>query len=108
MFEEYKRRKRERAYARAVVGRPGSEAAVEDQWAFITGVGFEAQVPAVRELRSARRVLASSVGEAGSDVRAAPGWYPDVCKRFELRYWNGAAWTDHVATAGVQAVDPVG
>jgi hypothetical protein len=33
-------------------------------------------------------------------------WYPDPSKRYELRYWNGSAWTEHVASGGVQSVDP--
>lgn len=32
-------------------------------------------------------------------------WYPDPSKRFELRYWNGTTWTEHVATGGVQSTD---
>lgn len=34
-------------------------------------------------------------------------WYPDPLGRHELRYWDGAAWTDHVASQGRQGVDPV-
>jgi len=33
-------------------------------------------------------------------------WYKDPSGRFELRYWNGTAWTEHVATGGRQSVDP--
>jgi hypothetical protein len=36
---------------------------------------------------------------------AAPGWLRDPTGRFELRYWDGRAWTDHVATAGVTGRD---
>jgi len=32
-------------------------------------------------------------------------WYPDPSKRYELRYWNGSKWTEHVATGGVQSTD---
>jgi len=32
-------------------------------------------------------------------------WFPDPLGRFELRYWDGAAWTDHVVAAGVQSTD---
>jgi hypothetical protein len=34
------------------------------------------------------------------------GWYPDPAVRFELRYWDGAAWTEHVARAGQMYTDP--
>ena len=44
---------------------------------------------------------ASSVGDA-----AAPAaWYPDPAGRFELRYWNGTAWTEHVSRNGQQSTD---
>lgn len=35
-------------------------------------------------------------------------WYRDPAGRHEYRYWDGAAWTDHVADAGVQSMDPPG
>jgi hypothetical protein len=34
------------------------------------------------------------------------GWYRDPAARFEFRYWNGEAWTDHVQHEGVRGVDP--
>src|SRR3712207_1204645 len=37
--------------------------------------------------------------------RGHANWYPDPLGRFESRYWNGAVWTAHVATRGVQGVD---
>ena len=33
------------------------------------------------------------------------GWYTDPSGRFEKRYWDGARWTEHVVTGGVQSVD---
>ena len=43
-------------------------------------------------------------------VQAAPavpaGWYADPAGRFELRYWDGTAWTEHVSRAGQQFTDP--
>jgi uncharacterized protein (AIM24 family) len=36
-----------------------------------------------------------------------PSWHPDPTGRHELRYWDGSAWTDHVADRGVQAMDPL-
>jgi len=35
------------------------------------------------------------------------GWYKDPAQRYELRYSDGAQWTEHVSSQGVQAVDPI-
>ena len=32
-------------------------------------------------------------------------WHPDPLGRYELRYWDGCRWTDHVSTAGVHEQD---
>lgn len=38
---------------------------------------------------------------------AAPaGWYADPSSRFELRYWDGSTWTEHVSRGGQQFTDP--
>jgi hypothetical protein len=38
---------------------------------------------------------------------AAPaGWYADPSGRYELRYWDGGTWTEHVSRAGQQYTDP--
>jgi hypothetical protein len=34
------------------------------------------------------------------------GWYADPAGRFELRYWDGNAWTEHVSRGGQQYTDP--
>ena len=34
------------------------------------------------------------------------GWYNDPAGRYELRYWDGSAWTEHVSRAGQQYMDP--
>ncbi|WP_366821311.1 DUF4041 domain-containing protein [Microbacterium sp.] len=36
-----------------------------------------------------------------------PGWYSDPSGQFEQRYWDGAAWTEHVFAGGAQAVAPL-
>ena len=36
----------------------------------------------------------------------AAGWLTDPGGTHELRYWDGAAWTDHVSDQGVAGVDP--
>jgi hypothetical protein len=37
----------------------------------------------------------------------AATWAPDPLHRHELRYWDGATWTEHVADQGRTAVDPM-
>lgn len=46
----------------------------------------------------------TSTPQANVNVPAA--WYADPSGRFELRYWNGKEWTEHVARAGQQFTDP--
>lgn len=33
------------------------------------------------------------------------GWFPDPLHRHELRYWSGAAWTEHVSDGGRGGID---
>lgn len=40
-----------------------------------------------------------------ADTLPKANWYPDPHGRFDLRYWDGAMWTEHVSRAGVQMVD---
>ena len=37
----------------------------------------------------------------------AANWYPDPCARHESRYWDGRAWTHHVANRGQVSVDRI-
>ena len=36
-----------------------------------------------------------------------PGWFPDPTGRHDHRWWDGVAWTAHVADAGVAGLDPL-
>ena len=38
---------------------------------------------------------------------SASGWYPDPAHKHELRYYDGARWTEHVSDQGTSAVDPL-
>lgn len=47
---------------------------------------------------------ASTTSAPSAEVPA--NWYKDPSGRYELRYWNGTTWTEHVATGGKQFTDP--
>ena len=50
---------------------------------------------------------AAAMDTAASAAGAAPaGWYADPSSRFELRYWDGSQWTEHVSRSGQQYTDP--
>jgi len=49
---------------------------------------------------------AASLAMAPASVTPPPSWAPDPTLRHELRYWDGARWTDHVSDSGVQGTDP--
>lgn len=57
-------------------------------------------------------VAAAEPAPAEPAAAAAPtpsvpaGWYADPAGRFELRYWDGGTWTEHVSRAGQQYTDP--
>lgn len=63
---------------------------------------------------SASTVAATPSGDtgyaAGAGATATPAvpaaWYKDPSGRYELRYWNGTTWTEHVARGGQQFTDP--
>ncbi len=38
---------------------------------------------------------------------AGAGWQQDPLDRHEYRFWDGSAWTEHVANAGVRSTDPL-
>ncbi|MFM8870359.1 MAG: DUF2510 domain-containing protein [Actinomycetota bacterium] len=56
------------------------------------------------------RVPGAVAATQAATTQAVPevpaNWYKDPSGRYELRYWNGTAWTEHVATGGKQSVDP--
>lgn len=48
--------------------------------------------------------VAQAAPAAASGVPA--NWYADPSGRFELRYWDGNQWTEHVSRGGQQFTDP--
>ena len=66
-----------------------------------------ADEPAASEPSATTATTATSTISTAADAGAAPaGWYADPSSRFELRYWDGSQWTEHVSRAGQQYTDP--
>jgi len=42
-----------------------------------------------------------------NQVLPPANWYADPLGRHEVRYWDGSAWTELVATGGVEGTDPL-
>lgn len=45
--------------------------------------------------------------ERAREVAATGQWAADPTGRFQLRYYDGAGWTEHVSTDGVAGIDPL-
>jgi len=74
----------------------------------VTAAALRANRPITLTSLPKRTVVAAPSAESPPPITPPPDWYRDPRSRYELRYFNGSKWTDHVATAGVQALDPVG
>lgn len=56
---------------------------------------------------AASEKASSSVAVPPANSTGAPAaWYADPSGRYELRYWDGKEWTEHVARGGQQFTDP--
>jgi hypothetical protein len=59
-----------------------------------------------RQTTSAAVAAPTTMAIATTTGTAAPAaWYADPSKRYELRYWDGNEWTEHVARGGQQFTD---
>lgn len=47
------------------------------------------------------------VAPAGASHSAPAAWYEDPTGRFEVRYWDGKAWSGRVASGGREVRDPI-
>lgn len=68
-----------------------------------------APAPAAEPMAAAAPAPASAPAPAPAPAPAdavPAGWYPDPSSRFELRYWDGTRWTEHVSRGGQQSTDP--
>lgn len=49
--------------------------------------------------------LPVDVGRGADDLGHAMGWYPDPFQRHQVRFHDGAQWTEHVADGGFASLD---
>jgi len=84
---------------------PAPEPAAEPHHFEVAGVaGAEAAANTTEPATPAVEPAAEPAADAAA---AAPaGWYADPSSRFELRYWDGTTWTEHVSRGGQQFTDP--
>ena len=87
------------APAQQAATQPAPQAAQTSSWASTNT--SSTNTPATASTPVASTSTASRVG----DALAPAAWYPDPAGRFELRYWNGTAWTEHVSRNGQQSTD---
>src|SRR4051794_6385405 len=82
----------------------------------LAGSGSSAMSGQTAATESAPAAAAAPVAAAAPAPAPAPdpapapavpaGWYADPAGRFELRYWDGTTWTEHVSRSGQQFTDP--
>ncbi|MEP1123955.1 MAG: DUF2510 domain-containing protein [Ilumatobacter sp.] len=53
-----------------------------------------------------RYVFTVAAADESSESGVPKGWYADPSGRFEVRFWDGLAWTEHVSRVGQQYTDP--
>lgn len=62
--------------------------------------------PASASTASASASPMTAAGATPAASATPAGWYHDPSGRYELRYWDGSQWTEHVARGGNQYTDP--
>ena len=62
--------------------------------------------PVSGSTQQAPQSVGSSTAQPVPTSAAPAAWYADPSGRFELRYWDGKEWTEHVARGGQQFTDP--
>jgi hypothetical protein len=94
--------------APAAAAEPAPAAAEPAGWAVAPDPAPVA--PIVESAPAATYTPAPATAYTPAPAAATPavpaGWYADPAGRFELRYWDGGTWTEHVSRAGQQYTDP--
>jgi hypothetical protein len=99
-------------YPAALVGIPGLLVfgiIVRAQVARFTGSTAKPLLAALNDVAAtmtARPAVQPAPSAPAAPPTAGAGWLPDPSSRHELRYWNGARWTEHVNDSGAPSLDP--
>ena len=62
--------------------------------------------PASQQTAPTAQSTPQQASTAAATSKTPAAWYADPSGRYELRYWDGNEWTEHVARSGQQFVDP--
>jgi hypothetical protein len=73
-------------------------------WA--TAPGSTATAASSAPAAASTTTVATQSTATNATATVPSGWYNDPSGRFELRYWDGSTWTEHVARGGQQFTDP--
>lgn len=74
---------------------------------FAIGMGIGALIDRSKRSRTAELPTTGNYSPRAQPTATptTPGWFGDPHQRFQTRYFDGSAWTNHVATNGRQYVD---
>ncbi|NBP50143.1 MAG: DUF2510 domain-containing protein [Actinobacteria bacterium] len=89
------------AFVRRSTGAPATAASAQG----VAGYGMAATGSSSAVSEPAAPTELADAGQPGQPLPPAD-WYADPSGRYELRYWNGSDWTEHVARKGKQFTDP--
>jgi hypothetical protein len=86
---------------------------IDESRALPGGTAVTGGRPAFVVAQSTGAVAAGGTGAATSAPASSPAelppaaWHPDPAGRHQLRWWNGAEWTEWVGDGGVMSEDPL-
>jgi hypothetical protein len=78
---------------------------LEDQTTVMPVIAPAVVAPATRLGPVVPAVAPPTVPPEPQEISAR--WATDPYGRYQVRFWNGKRWTDHVSTNGVTAIDPI-
>jgi hypothetical protein len=85
----------------------GAAAGAASEWAPTATTATEEPAASAPQPEPAAAAAVAAAPAAQSSAPTTPaGWYPDPSGRYEMRYWDGDKWTEHVSRQGQTFTDP--